>query len=111
MLGTQLLLQAKHLRKGDILVTYNCPTVSPPLALTPDLPEVQRNLDTSYVWISQRADFFALLKSASVIQVFDSLFGMADACFSCIRRAFNSESTVMSGGNNSFPDFFILSCN
>lgn len=40
MLGTQLLLQAKHLRKGDILVTSNCPTVSPPLAVTPDLPEV-----------------------------------------------------------------------
>lgn len=81
MLGTQLLLKAKYLMKGDALETYSCPTVSPLLPLTPDLPEVQRGLDTSYMWISQGADCFTPLKSASVIQVFDSLFSMAGACY------------------------------
>lgn len=83
MLGTQLLLKAKYLRKGDALVTYSCPTVSPVLALTPDLPEVQRDLDALYVWISQRP-CFTPLESVSVIQVFDSHFSMANACFSAL---------------------------
>lgn len=81
MLGTQLLLKAKYLRKGDALVAYSCPTVSALLPLTPDLPEVQRDLDTLYVWVSHGVDCFTPLKSASVIQVFDSLFSMADACY------------------------------
>lgn len=58
MLGTQLLLKPKCLRKGDALAIYSYPTVSPLLAFTPDLPEVQRNLGTWYMWISQRTNCF-----------------------------------------------------
>lgn len=82
MQGTQLLLKAKYLKKEDALVTYSCPTVSFLLALTSDLPESQGNLDT--LCAIPRRDCFITLNSAFFIQVFDSLLGVAGACFSAL---------------------------